>query len=125
MHAVASPELQPSTARWGAELATEIVGAVVEETSEQGYYSPKQFEDDIRDVLPTLRQWVTINETINHDARTHTVNDISTIYNVGVACYLAENTIDGRARLSNLLRKSIELSHVQRTVLSALGGTTA
>jgi hypothetical protein len=118
VHSLAGPELAPATARWGAELAREIVRAVVEETSEQGYYTPSTFENDIHEVMPTLRQWVTINERIDYRSRTHVVNDIATIYNVGVACYLAETTFEGRARLSNLLRKSIELSQIQRSVLN-------
>jgi hypothetical protein len=118
VHPLANKELHSATARWGERLAAAVVQKVAFETSGQNYYSPETYRGDIRDVLPTLKAWITINERIDYTTRTHRVNEIATIYNVGVARFLEETRAEGRARLSNLLRKSIELSQIHRAILS-------
>ena len=119
LHPLALPnsDLPSATAMWGWELSQAIIRAVASETAQQEYYSPKQYDEDMKDVLPTLQRWITINERINYSTREHRVNSVATIYNVGVSRYLDEPSSVGRNRLNDLLRKSIELSQIHRTVL--------
>ncbi len=111
-----TPELHESIVQFGLLLSARMLEAVVEETQDQQYYSPSQFDKDMQQVLPLLEDWITINERIDYKKRVHTPNAVSTIYNVGFAKYLQEDTSDGRARIAQLLRKSIELSQVQQVL---------
>ena len=106
--------LSQAVVNWGLQLGSAVAVAVREESAGQPNYSPSQFTADIEEVMPVLQQWVTINERINYSTRTHSVNEIATIYNVGIACFLNEEIPEERERLKGLLKKSIELSTVQR-----------
>jgi len=112
----ANPTLHGAVIPLAQKLALDILTSVVEETKEQEYYSPGQYNEDIETVLPILEQWITINERINTSTREHNPNGISTIYNVGVARFLQEESLEKRRRLSRLLKKSIELSYIQQAL---------
>jgi hypothetical protein len=113
VHIAANEQVTALTVSLAEELSRKILEAVVSETTDQGYYAPTQYSDDIDRVLPTLERGITINESVDYENRVHRANEIATIFNVGVAQYLAQQSSEGRTRLNKLLRKSIELSQIQ------------
>lgn len=111
---IGAEQLHPMTMALADSLGAKLLEAVVDATTGHDYYTPTQLNADVAEVLPALESWLTINERIEYKTRTHTPNGIGTIFNVGIACYLRQKTEEARTRLSRLLRKSIELSQIQR-----------
>lgn len=105
----------------GRELGLLVLKAVIERTTEEDrypYYSPEQYNQDIEFVLPLLREGIPINERIDIEGKQHSSNDVATIYNVGTACYVGGTSEEVKSQLSRLLRKSIEMSQIQRLLVS-------
>jgi hypothetical protein len=111
-------EVNAVAAALGEELADRVCSAVIRETQDQGYYTPDRYTENIRELMPVLNSWIPINEEIDYAKRKHRPSDMPTIFNVGVACYLRQDSAEGRARIRRLLQKSIELSEVQRVLQS-------
>lgn len=120
IHVAATEHVTALTVSLADELGTRILDAVIAETTDQGYYTPQQYTSDIDSVLPTLDSGITINESVNYETREHRGNEIATIFNVGVAEYLAQKSTSDRAKLNKLLRKSIELSQIQLRLREAV-----
>lgn len=113
-----APEMNSYIGSISDGLADAVKSAVIAETKDLRYYTPTGLNEDVDQVLPQLQQWITINERIDYASRTHRPNEIASIFNVGLARYLSEDSAELRERLNHLLRKSIELSQIQRVLLS-------
>jgi hypothetical protein len=113
---LASKDIPSLAVRFADELANQILAEVIRATAESAY-QPEDYRADVANLLPKLESGITINEQINHAARTHTPSGIASVLNVGWACFLKDNSVAGRARLSGLIRKSVETSHIQRALL--------